>query len=149
MIKTMPTRSGTLTFSRRPDDAIFATLKPVGLDIWWNLAAELGDLVPRMQECAAEVLWAPIADYSVPSDMPAFAAQLDNVCALLGCEGRVHVSCYGGHGRTGLALACVRMILDEDEPTKALAAAFDASRGPETEAQRAFVVDLWRGLRAR
>src|SRR5262249_30389920 len=105
MIKTMPTCVRTLTFSRRPDEGIYSVLQAADLDIWWNLALELGDLVPRMKQCAAEVLWAKIADYSVPTDVPAFAEQLDRVCALLSCEGCVHVNCYGGRGRTGLALA--------------------------------------------
>lgn len=149
MIKRMPTRVGTLTFSRRPNEAIYSALEPANLDIWWNVAAELGDLVARMQQCAAEVLWARIADYSVPTDVPAFAEQLDRVCALLSCGGAVHVSCYGGRGRTGLALACVRVFLEEEDPAVALSAAFEASGGPETEEQRAFVTRLYQGVRAR
>lgn len=147
MLRAMPTRAGTLTFSRRPNAEIYAALKADEVDIWWNLAAELGDLVPAMREHAAEVLEARIRDYSVPEDMPAFAEQLDRVVSILGCFGRVHVSCYGGRGRTGLALACVRMMLEEEEPEAALAAAREASGGPETEAQAAFVVDLHRALR--
>jgi protein-tyrosine phosphatase len=148
MIQRMPTNLGTLTFSRRPTDAVYAELERAELDIWWNVARELGDLVPRMATCAAEVLWAPIADYSVPADTAAFAEQLDRVCVLLGCHGRVHVNCYGGRGRTGLALACVRMVLEEETPDQALAAAYAACGGPETEAQRGFVADLHRQLRA-
>jgi hypothetical protein len=149
MIHTMPTSVGTLTFSRRPNEAIYTALEARALDVWWNLAVELGDLVPRMQQCAGEVLWAKIADYSVPADMPAFAEQLDRVCTLLGCGGQVHVSCYGGRGRTGLALACIRLCLEEEDPQAALAAALTASGGPETEAQRDFVTALHQGLRAR
>jgi protein-tyrosine phosphatase len=145
----MPTSVGTLTFSRRPDEAIYADLQAADLDIWWNLALELGDLVPRMQQCAAEVLWARIADYSVPSDLPVFAEQLDRVCALLSCEGCVHVNCYGGRGRTGLALACIRMCLEEEEPEAALDAAVSVSGGPETDEQRAFVLRLHHALRGR
>src|SRR5262249_17497422 len=135
--------------SRRPNDELFAALAGEGLDIWWNLALELGDLVPRMEQYAAEVLWARIADYAVPTDVPQFAEQLDRVCTLLGCDGRVHVSCYGGRGRTGLAVACVRMILEDEPPEEALRAAFEASGGPETDEQRAFVVDLHRALKLR
>ena len=147
MLRTMPTRCGTLTFSRRPDDEIYAALGAGEVDIWWNLALELGDLTPRMHEHAAEVLVGRIPDFGVPSDVPAFAEQLDRVVTLLGCFGHVHVSCYGGRGRTGLALACVRMLLDDEEPAVALAAAREASGGPETDAQAAFVVDLYRALR--
>ncbi|MBX3227051.1 MAG: hypothetical protein KIT84_36055 [Labilithrix sp.] len=100
-----------------------------------------------MREHAAEVLDGRIADFGVPSDVPAFAEQLDRVVTLLGCSGRVHVSCYGGRGRTGLALACIRMLLEEEAPEVALAAAREVSGGPETEAQAAFVVDLHRALR--
>jgi hypothetical protein len=149
MIQRMPTSFGTLTFSPRPTEAMYLELARVDLDIWWNLARELGDLVPRMASCAGEVLWAAIPDYSVPTDTAAFAEQLDRVCALLGCHGRVHVNCYGGRGRTGLALACVRMMLEEEQPAPALAAAYAACGGPETDAQRTFVADLHRELRGR
>jgi hypothetical protein len=149
MIHRMPTHVGTLTFSRRPNEAIYAALEPGAVDIWWNLALELGDLVPRMRLHAAEVLWAKIPDFAAPPDILLFAEQLDRVCVLLGCEGRVHVSCYGGRGRTGLALACVRMIVEEEPPEVALAAAEAATGGPETEEQRAFVVVLHDLLKGR
>lgn len=147
MLHTMPTSAGTLTFSRRPNDVIYAALGPDELDIWWNLARELGDLTPAMRRHAAEVLEGAIPDFGVPEDLPAFAEQLDRVVTILGCAGRVHVSCYGGRGRTGLALACIRMLLDDEAPELALAAAREASGGPETEAQATFVVDLHRALR--
>ena len=143
----MPTCTGTLTFSRRPNADIYAALTSDEVDIWWNLAVELGDLVPTMRQHAAEVLEARIPDYGVPTDVPAFAEQLDRVVSILGCFGHVHVSCYGGRGRTGLALACIRMRLEEEAPEAALAAARDASGGPETDAQARFVVDLHRALR--
>lgn len=147
MLRTMPTRSGTLTFSRRPNDEIYTALAADELDIWWNLAVELDDLAPRMREHAAEVIDGKIPDFGVPTDVPAFAEQLDRVVTILGCFGRVHVSCYDGRGRTGLALACIRMLLEDEEPDVALAAARAASRGAETEAQAAFVIDLHRALR--
>lgn len=147
MIHTLPTSAGTLTFSRRPNDAIYAALGQGDLDIWWNLARELGDLTPKMREHAAEVLEGMIPDFGVPADVPAFAGQLDRVVTILGCSGHVHVSCYGGRGRTGLALACIRMLLEDEAPEVALALAREASGGPETEAQATFVVDLHRALR--
>jgi protein-tyrosine phosphatase len=148
MIKSMATSTGSLTFSRRPSAPIFEALRETDLDIWWNLALELEDLVPRMRQCAAEVLSARITDFSIPADVPRFAEQLDHVVTLLRCGGRVHVNCHGGRGRTGLALACVLMLLEEMDPAAALAAAREASGGPETEEQSAFVIALHRSLRA-
>jgi protein-tyrosine phosphatase len=148
MIKAMPTSTGSLTFSRRPSEWIYDELRGCDLDIWWNLALELDDLAPRMRQCAAEVLCARIADFSIPADVPQFAEQLDQVVTLLRCGGRVHLNCYGGRGRTGLALACVVMLLEEVDPSAALAAAFEASGGPETDEQRGFVHELHQSLRA-
>lgn len=146
ILPTMPTSIGTLTFSRRPTDEIYGALGADEVDIWWNLARELRDQTPRMREHAAEVLEAGIADFGVPTDLPAFAEQLDRVVTILRCSGHVHVSCYGGRGRTGLALACIRMLLEEEAAEVALRRAHEVSGGPETAAQAAFVVDLQRAL---
>src|SRR5262249_44118295 len=130
-IRTMPIRTGTLTFGGRPDETHFEALRE--LDIWWNLAHELEDALPRMGELAGEVLFADIDDGATPSDLPLFVEQLDRVCVLLGCGGRVHVSSCAGRGRTGLVLACIRMLLDEEDPATALSAATDACGGPALE----------------
>lgn len=142
MIKTMPTSVGTLTFSRRPNEALYTAFRNAPVDLWWNLAAELGDLVPAMRGCAREVLCAEVEDYSVPGNIELFLEQLERVCTILREGGRVHVSCYGGRGRTGMALACVRVILEEQSPQEALTVARDISGGPENVEQRAFVLDL-------
>lgn len=149
MIKKMLTRTGTLTFSGEPDEAIYTVLKAESVDVWWNLAAELDDLLPRMRECAAEVLWGQIEDYAAPGNVPLFVEQLERVCAVLLGDGSAHISCLGGRGRSGLAVACVRMLLDGDDPTTALAAARDATGGgPECQEQEAFVIALHRRLRS-
>jgi hypothetical protein len=49
----------------------------------------------------------PITDYEEPSDVESFE-WLVGTCQRYLTEGRnVHVSCVGGHGRTGLVLACI------------------------------------------
>ncbi len=93
LIKTMPTSTGTLSFSRCPDERIFAELSMPKIDLWWNLAAELEELLPRMREIAREVLWAQIEDYATPADVPLFVAQLERVYEVLRVDGRAHVSC--------------------------------------------------------
>lgn len=149
MIKSMHTRTGTLTFSGEPHEAVYAALKAANVDLWWSLASELDDLLPRMSETAREVLWAQIEDFSAPDNVPLFVEQLERVCAVLRGDGRAHISCLAGRGRTGMALACVRMLLDGDDPTTAIAAARDATGGgPEREEQRAFVIALHRQLRS-
>jgi hypothetical protein len=131
---------GVLTHSGRPSSAIYRALSDEGLDCWWNLAEELGELLPEMKAVARKVLWAKIPDFQVPIDVPLFDEQLESVCAVLDGGGRAHVSCFGGIGRTGLAIACVRVRSLGESPQAALVAAFLACGGPLTIEQKAFVL---------
>jgi protein-tyrosine phosphatase len=100
-----------------------------------------------MAEVAREVLWARIPDFRAPAEVDLFDEQLGRVCTVLGGGGHVHVSCFGGIGRTGVAIACIRVHLLGETPDDALAAAFDACGGPMTEGQDAFVHATARRLR--
>jgi CheY-like chemotaxis protein len=135
----MTIRGGILTHSCRPSPPIYDALRSENLDCWWNLAEELDDLLPEMRRVAREVLWAQIPDFQPPVDAALFDEQLVSVCAILQGGGRVHVSCFGGIGRTGLAVACVRVRMLGESSQDALAAAFEACGGPLTVEQKDFV----------
>jgi hypothetical protein len=139
LMKSMRIGGGTLSHSCAPTSAIYDDLRPHALDCWWNLAEELGDLIPEMRKVAREVLWGKVRDFCAPDDLELFEQQLGRVCALLGGGGRVHVSCLGGIGRTGLAIASIRVRALGEASEDSLAAAFEACGGPVTEQQRAFV----------
>ena len=135
------TTRGTLTFSGRPNDTIFAEVRARGVALWWTLARELPDAVPHMSKASAVVRYLPLRDYHVPEGgiAVAFREHLDEAVAVLRAGRHVHVSCYGGRGRTGLALACITIALEDLAAESALRRAREACRGPETEEQEAFV----------
>jgi protein-tyrosine phosphatase len=141
----MSIAAGVLTHSGRPSPETYERLRAASLDCWWNLAEELGELIPEMKSVAREVLWARVPDFQAPADLPLFDEQLERVCSVLAGGGRVHVSCLGGMGRTGIAIACIRMRVLGETADDALAATHMACRGPITDEQKAFV----RALTAR
>ena len=63
-----------------------------------------------------------IADQGVPKDVVAFKDLLWEIQTELNAGGHVHVQCIGGHGRTGLVLACLvgRMVSETEiaDPVK-------------------------------
>lgn len=134
-VKKLRTSVGKVTFSRRVNEGVLEELEETYLDVWWNLARELEDDIPTMENAARRVLFADIEDYSVPEDEALFLEQLDAVCLVLRRGGHVHVSCYGGRGRTGMALACILRRLEGLDADAALERAHEASRGPEVDAQ--------------
>ncbi len=138
-LEPMPIGPGILTHSSRPSDAIYDALRPGRLDCWWNLAGELAVFLPGMAKVASEVLWAKIKDFEVPVDLDEFDGQLERVCAILCRGGHVHVSCFAGIGRTGMAIACVRVRQLGESADDAMAATFAACGGPITAGQKEFV----------
>lgn len=86
----------------------------------------------------ANEIWAPIDDFSIPSDIQEFMSRVDETVDELKRGKNILVHCYGGKGRTSLAIAMIliKLGLPNDE---ALNRVFGVIRGPETEEQKDFV----------
>ena len=82
-------------------------------------------------------------DYGVPDDPAQVIAVLGALLDRSRAGEQVEIGCYGGHGRTGTALA-VLAILTGKAPDEAVAwiRATYCERAVETDAQEAFVRDL-------
>lgn len=139
-ISLMPTNCGTLLFGRAPFPKTLKRLK--GADCIWNLAEELYFLVWEEQEVAKEVLFGDIRDYDVPDDIEAFVSQLNRAVALLQDGRTVFVHCLGGRGRTGMALAVIKIAMEKVSADVAIEAAIQYAGGPESKKQVAFVKTL-------
>lgn len=139
MIEGMRIGAGLLTHGGCPSPATYDKLRSQALDCWWNLALELHHLIPDMQVVAREVLWAKIPDHCAPVDPERFAEQAQRVCAVLRDGGHVHVSCFGGSGRTGLAIACIRVRALGEPPADAISASLAVCGGPVHAEQKEFV----------
>ena len=98
------------------------------------------------KDFAFDVLNANIEDYSAPTDVNLFIKQLEAITTCLIFNGKVLIHCLAGHGRTGMALACVLMVLENLTADEALIFSKKECRGPERKCQEDFVKKLWRNI---
>lgn len=140
-MKLVETSKGTLYVGSK-DDALTITEGKSQYDVIWNLASELEFMVKTERKNAKKVLFADIVDYDAPSSKRKFKAQLASVIRTLEAGGTVFVHCFGGHGRTGVALAAIKKYLDKLTGEDALTFANKECNGPETEDQNKFILSL-------
>jgi protein-tyrosine phosphatase len=140
-MKLVETSKGNLYIGSK-DDALTITEGKDSYDVIWNLAAELEFLAELEEKNAKKVMCAGITDYDIPTSKRAFIAQLNQVVTTLKDGGTVFIHCFGGHGRTGLALAAIKKCLDKMSGKDAIAFATKECDGPESDAQVEFVLSL-------
>lgn len=138
-MKKIKTKTGSFYIGPAP---LQQDLLGYHFDIIWNLAEELNDLLLWQKDFAHVVLHANIPDFDIPSDIKSFIFQLKKVVLCLKNNGKVLVHCLGGHGRTGMAVACILSLLDGHSPDYALMLANKYCQGPETYHQNNFVLSI-------
>ena len=137
-MKKIITNTGTLYASHLPS---IEELKSSGIkfDIIWNLTKEFSYFCIEEKNFANNVLCANIEDFSTPKDIFSFKEQLFEVIKVLKKNGIVLVHCLGGKGRTGIAVACIKILLDNLSVNDSLIFAKKYCNGPETEGQIEFI----------
>ncbi len=82
-------------------------------------------------------------DFSVPGDPVLVVAALASLLHRARTGQRVEIGCYGGHGRTGTALACLAILCGQapDEAVSWVRATY-CERSVETDEQEAFARNL-------
>lgn len=142
-MKLVETTQGSLYIGDKDDVlAVMEKLPKIQFDIIWNLAEELEFLVTDEKLYARMVLAANIPDYDIPTNTDEFVRQLTLVLNVLCKGGAVFIHCFGGCGRTGLALAAIKIALDKLTAVEALAFTAIQCDGPETDSQKQFVTSL-------
>ncbi len=137
-MKRVETSSGELYVASEEDVFSFEDSKP-SFDIIWNMARELQFLLEEEKNYADYVFFGDVPDYGIPSDKNVFEKQLNFIVKALQDGMKVMLHCLACHGRSGLALACIKKRLDKMNSNDALAFAYKECKGPETEAQKSFV----------
>lgn len=128
---------GELFYGSFPSRETLIKLKEEKVDLVWNLMAELPGVL-KMEKEYFQVIHTPIYDYWIP-EHASFLQDLDSVCSHLDSGKNVFVHCLGGHGRTGMALACMAIRLMGMTPNEALMLSKKLCNGPEVEEQKDFV----------
>jgi protein-tyrosine phosphatase len=141
-MKLVETSVGSLYIGSK-DDVLDMMEQPkeIKFDIIWNLAEELGFLAEDEQPYSLITMLGNIPDYDTP-DLVLFSLQLMLVGAALMHDKKVLIHCFAGHGRTGLALAAIKITLDKMTAEQAIAFAKEQCNGPETPEQEDFVRSL-------
>ena len=152
LMKRVKTSVGELYIGDKDDALAIIAGEPIELeghypavamrfDRIWNLAKELAFMADDEANFADAVILGQIEDQGIP-DMQSFVGELAEVINVLGLGGSVFVHCLGGVGRTAIALAAIKLGVDEMNADEALQCAKDECNGPETDEQIAFVRQL-------
>ena len=143
VMKRAETTAGYLYFSQIPkeNDLKLLSLEDDGkpIDIIWNLAADAVRIIPMEKLWCTEVLAGEIDDYSIPNNAETFHKQLNQVVSKLREGGKVFVHCVAGRGRTGMAIAAIKCMLDDFSSEEALSFSKENCQGPETNEQKFFI----------
>lgn len=136
MLKLVRTSTGFLFISPLPGSEDFDDGGK--FDIIWNMTDNLA-FAEYEKAFAYDVLLGNIKDYNIPSSTNDFLCQLDLVVTCLQWGGSVLIHCLGGHGRTGMALACVLSRLEGLDAKEAINKTLRICQGPENNLQIEFV----------
>lgn len=146
-VKKFPTTSGQLYYGPWPGMKVLRFLKKEGVHTIWNLAAELGNLIPYEKSFVDNVLHGDVIDYDIPDKPEKFVKQLKHIVSLLNSGKSVFIHCFAGHGRTGMALASIDLLMNDAKFKEAITHAKAAAGGPETRYQVKFVDALAKYLK--
>jgi protein-tyrosine phosphatase len=106
--------------------------------------ADVSDLIRVFEELGVAVLHHPVVDMSIPADADDYAETLARVRAWLDDGSTVLVTCRGGLGRTGTAVACLLVDAGLDSRA-AIRLTREARPGAIERGTQVEFVDGWRG----
>ena len=140
-----PCNYGKLFYGSVPSDETLIDLFENDVQVIWNLLED--NLYSRVEKRDGfHVVHTPIPDYSVPKNMEQFMRAATDIGYILMNNKRVFVHCFSGHGRTGIALATIAMLLCGADADNALQLSRIYCKGPETLEQEGFVRTLWEAI---
>jgi len=133
---------GLIHFGSYPVYQTLKSLKENKVEVIWNLAAELKNIFETEIKLFPFSIHTPIEDFGIPDSPEQFLSDLDKICNYLIDAKNIYVHCYGGHGRTGIALATLAMRILKIRAEEGLSLAQANCDGPEVDTQKEFVKTL-------
>lgn len=112
-----------------------------GFDVYVDLAADSIGMESLPWETATEVrINFKISDMCAPTQVGRFKKLVTYLCTQLQDGKRVHVGCFGGHGRTGMLVAAIYKELTGDEDAIQWAREHHCHKAVESHTQVEFLV---------
>jgi protein-tyrosine phosphatase len=130
---------GKLYFGALLSDETLKELKNIGVENIWNLMAELPTVAEAENKIFKNVIELKIVDCSIPSDKQEYLNRVDSIIYLLKNGENVYLHCFGGHGRTGMAISSILILVERLPIEAALKMAKSLCNGPEFEEQKNFI----------
>lgn len=139
--KSYKSEIGTIYFGPMPSANTLSQLKANGITTIVNLMEELPS-VREVEEKQFKVIHCPVRDFSIPNKKE-FIKCLQKIYNELQAGEVIYVHCFGGRGRTGMALSGLLMMTDGLSPRTALSLTESLCGGPEMQDQKDFIINLW------
>lgn len=117
----------------------FDYLKKNNVSVIWTLLED--NTIAQIEKKHFSVFHSPIADYSVPENKKDFIKDVLKIINLLNSGENIYIHCFGGHGRTGMAILSLMIMLHKD-PKESLDIVKSIVFGPETQSQIEFSINL-------
>jgi protein-tyrosine phosphatase len=117
----------------------FCYLKQNNVSVIWNLLED--DTIALSEARHFRTIHSPIVDFSIPEDQNLFVQDVLNIIQLLNNGNNIYIHCFAGHGRTGMAILSLMVLLGQD-PKTSLNIVYEKVHGPETEDQITFATSL-------
>lgn len=130
---------GRLYQGKEDIEYTFNELKKSGVSVTWNLL-ERPVYLEEEANFFEKTYHSPIPNYDVPQDRDAFLNTLDEIISLLKEGKSIYVHCFGGCGRTGLALIALAARTGKNKE-EWINIVYKACEGPETDEQIEFGVN--------
>lgn len=119
------------------------------LDIIWSLLEKDNQYYHGEDfKTGKKILNSPIEDYQIPFNIKKFDNDVSEVSNYLKNNKTIYIHCYAGHGRTGIALACLLIKHLSYSAEDALSYAKILCDGPERELQKEFVREYQKYLKS-
>ena len=116
-------------------NASFSFLKDNDVSVIWNLLED--DTVAKLEAKSFYVIHTPVNDFSTPQDPESFRSSAKRIINLLKTGRNIYIHCMGGHGRTGMAILYLMVMIGEN-PIESTSLVKSLVKGPETEMQTIF-----------
>ena len=127
-------------FGCYPDTKMISELTSVGVRHFVNLTTPADKLIPYILPMGCQMISHPITDHQVPKNPIQFGKLVIKLVNLLKDGHKIYVHCRGGHGRSGVLVACILCQFYKCNPTRGL------RQTRLAHAERENMGDRWRKL---